>query len=152
MDHSQNASKRDRYQQMRAQVPRAPGPSTRVYVRRSGGARRVMRGEDQLVQQLVRRGFTVITNGDDSVARFVEACSRAEQIVCVDGSHVAPALLMAPASCEFVNICPPQRVTLTLCDVARSAGLRTAVYMGEDAGEDFTVDAEDLLRFVDSAT
>lgn len=151
VDHGQNAGKRARFEQMRQRVPRAAGPATRVYLRRTGGMRRVLHGEDRLLEELSRRGFTVLAHGEDPVERFIDVCSRAEQIVSVDGSHIAPALLIAPRGCEIVNVMPPERVSLVILDVARSAGLRAAVYIGERGGDEISVDVDDLLRFIEAS-
>ena len=153
VDHAQNASKRARYRRMQANVPREPGPSTRVYLQRTGGERRELQGEEALLERLLREGFTILRAGEEPVERVVAACSRAEQIVSVDGSHLAPALFSAPRGTELVTVSPPARVSTVPPDVARASGLRAAVFIGSPAASleepSFTGDADELLRFLD---
>jgi capsular polysaccharide biosynthesis protein len=153
VDHAQGADKRRRYAAMRARVPRAAGPRTRVYVRRTGGDRRVLREEEALIAALERRGFVVLVKGVDPVERVVDLCSRAEQIVGLDGSHLAPCLLIAPEGAELVTVVRPGRVSLALYEFAQAAGIRTAVYVSDGEAavgreEELSVDVDALLRFV----
>lgn len=149
VDHAQNASKRARYAKMRSRVVRPPGPATRVFVRRSGGARRVIANEVALVERLVREGFEVVEKGIDPVDRVVDLCARAERIVGLDGSHMAPCVMVAPTDADIVTILPPDRVSAVLLDVASAVDLGTATYIAEGSLEgDLFVDPEALLRLV----
>lgn len=119
-DFAQNASKRARYAQMRANVARVNAPSVRVYIQRDGGERRQLKDEERLMESLASRGFVILNNGRDSVAHIADVCSRAEQIVTVDGSHAAPALLLAPHGAELVVISPPDRVTDIMLEIGEA--------------------------------
>lgn len=152
IDHAQNESKRARYARMRMSLSTVRGPSTRVYVRRSGGARRVLANEEQLIDRLLRNGFTVLEKGIDPVERVVDLCTRAEQIVGLDGSHMAPCVLLAPDGAEIATIVPPDRVSAVLLDVAAATGHRTATYIAEGSLEgDLFVDPDALIRHLDES-
>ncbi len=151
IDHAQNASKRARYQRMHGHVQRSPGPPLRVYLQRTAGDPRELLGEASLLERLVRSGFTVIRAGEVPVDSLIALCSRAEQIVSVDGSHLAPALFAAPRNAELINLLPPARMTTVATDIARAAGLAAAVFIGSPGPDrdTFAVDADELLRFID---
>ncbi|MFM2417325.1 MAG: hypothetical protein RL385_2048 [Pseudomonadota bacterium] len=151
VDYSQNASKRARYARMRKNLSVPKEPRVRVYIKRAGGGDRSLRNEPALIEALQKRGFVLLDNGSDTPARMIEVCARASQVVCVDGSHAAPAMLIAPPGSEFIDICPPQRVTETMVHIAQAAGMRSAIYVGEHGANDgsFSVALDDLLGFID---
>jgi len=150
VDFAQNQNKRARYAQMRTNAAQALGPPLRVYLRRVGGALRVLREESQLIDRLAQRGFVILDNEHDSVAHIAEVCARACQLITTDGSHAAPAILLAPPGAELIDLVPPDRVTDIMTEIAQSAGLRTALYVGYGgAAGHFSVEVDDLLGFVD---
>lgn len=149
VDYSQNASKRSRYATMRAQVPRAVGDATRVYVRRMGGAKRHLHGEDELVDALAQRGYVIMTNAD-AVGKLVNVCTRAVQLVAIDGSHIAPLMFLMREGAELVTIIPTARVSTVLSDVARANNLRAAMFVCDGPDTDMQLDRDVFLRFLDA--
>lgn len=151
VDYAQNASKRARYAHMRKQLPASSETGARVYIQRAGGNARALREEGLLMERLVERGFTVLNNGRDSPERMLGLLSGASQMVSVDGSHAAVAMLSMPVGSETCWVLPPQRCTDTMENVSQSAGLQTALFIGErgDAAGSFSVDVDELLNFVD---
>ncbi len=152
VDYAQNASKRARYGQLRNGVKQCGGPRQRVYLQRGGGSRRVLREEAQLMDELASRGFRILNNTRDSVFDIADACSRAQQIVTLDGSHAAPALLLAPPGAELLVISPANRVSDILLDIGEAAGLRTAFFVAESSAEQdvCSVAVPELLRFIEA--
>jgi hypothetical protein len=151
VDYSQNASKRARYAHMRKALGVPTEPRVRVYIQRAGGEGRGLRNEPALIEALLERGFVVLNNDTDGPARMIEVCARASQVITVDGSHAAPAMLIAPQGAEFIDISPPQRVTETMVHIAQAAGMRSALYVGEHGAGcgSFSVALDDLLGFID---
>jgi capsular polysaccharide biosynthesis protein len=153
VDYAQNASKRARYRTMRQAVPRPPAGAarTRVYVRRAGGPARPAENEELLIEALVRRGFEVIHKSVDPVERVLALCSRAVQIVGIDGSHMVPPLFLAPEDAEILFLVPSHRTQQVLWHVADALGLRTALYVGlqKDASSPLCLDVDDLVAFVE---
>jgi capsular polysaccharide biosynthesis protein len=155
-DFSQNRYKQDRLRAMRQKLAGRPKAlHRRVYIRRgAGGTKRVLINEAEVVSSLERQlGFSTFCPDGLSVSEIIDLCNGAELVVSVEGSHAVPPMYTVADGGKVIFLFPPNRVTSLMPKVFRTAGVRCATFIGDTYGngqEEFTVNAEELVRFVES--
>jgi capsular polysaccharide biosynthesis protein len=155
-DFSQNKYKQDRMRTMRRKLAGWPKTShRRLYVRRgAGGSKRVLVNETEVISSLERQlGFCAFCPDGLSASQIVDQCNGAEIAVSVEGSHAVPLMYTVADEGKVVFLLPPNRVTALMPNVFRTAGVRSGMFIGDAHGngqEEFTVNAEELVRFVES--
>jgi hypothetical protein len=155
IDHSQGSLKRARYRELRRRVGDtfgARGPrSEDVYLRRGGCGtmRRAIRDEDALIDVLVRQGFRIVDIDGARVEDLAEALRHCRRLVSMEGSHVNHAHLLAPAGVDLCLLMPSDRFTLIHRGIANASGGRFGFVVCKRLGDDYGVDAGQLLRTLD---
>jgi capsular polysaccharide biosynthesis protein len=155
-DFSQNKYKQDRLRAMRRKLADRPKSTRRrVYLRRGAeGTKRVLINEAEVISLLERQlGFTTFCLDDLSVSQIIDRCNGAEMVVSVEGSHAAPLMYTVADEGKVIFLLPPNRVTALMPNVFRTAGVHCGMFIGDAHGngqEEFTVGAEELVRFVES--
>jgi capsular polysaccharide biosynthesis protein len=155
-DIGQNLDKRARYRMLRARLAHLPRGHERVYLRRSArdGERRALVNAVEIEQRLAREGFRIVDTAAEKPDEIIRACAGASVVVSVEGSHAAPAFLLARDGACTLFICPPRRVDAILAQIAGFFGLFGALFVGEPVArpeEAFTVDPDELMRALDAA-
>jgi hypothetical protein len=156
-DIGQNPDKRARYRKLRARLAHLPMGHERVYLRRSesDGERRTLVNARAIEARLVREGFHIVDTAADTPDEIIRACAGASVVVSIDGSHAAPAFLLARDRACTLFICPPRRVDAILAQIAGFFGLCGGLFIGEpvaEAEESFAVDPDELVHAIDGAT
>ena len=152
-DFGQNSYKRQRYDELRSRLQaKVQGKGhTRVFLRRSGGAARSLTNHEEIESAMEQRGFSIFDPMKGSVEEIAEHLCGAKLVVGVEGSHLSHALYaMADEGCLCV-LQPPGRFMSILKDFTDCLGLRYAFVTGTEAGEGFSIDANNLNRLLDLA-
>ena len=136
---------------MRREVQQASGNDRRrlVYFRRGDtGIARTITNEDALSDALAARGFEIVDARAD-LDVILRACSKAEMIVSMEGSHFANCILPADTDTRFVIINPADRFCNIWSDYLGLLGGRMGTVVAEKAGDGYRVDIPHLLDFAD---
>jgi hypothetical protein len=151
-DKGQNASKRDRYERLRAAL-RVHGdsqPRQGVYLRRgTSGALRMLSNEDEIIGRLRQRGFTIADPEAMTAEALVRTCVGTPCIVSVEGSALAHGVLTVAAGGTLVALQPPWRFNNVFKDYADCLDLRYGFVVGKREGGSFRVDLGELERTLD---
>ena len=151
-DGAHNENKRLRAE---ALCKRLVGPSVRRHpgvflLRGCTGEARILRNERAIAEHLAqRRGFRVLDPSSATLDEIVEACSGAEVVAGVEGSHLVHGLVMMPPdACAFV-IQPPLRAVSALKLLTDRQGQDYALVVAEGTQDAFTADIDEIERTLD---
>jgi hypothetical protein len=153
-DIGQNPSKRQRYAAQRARFANFPAGHERIYLRRpaTGGARRVLVNEDELILRLRREGFVIVTPTVGGVDEILRLCMHAKIVITPDGSHAGPIFFFGANGAHCFFLLPPQRATSLMAQMAICYGMHAGLYIGTQRNNDesaFQVDVDEVLRTLD---
>jgi hypothetical protein len=157
IDPAYNASKADRYRQLRANFRQRmagqsgePAGTGRLYISRGmSGQRRVMSNEAALEAALRLRGFTVIDPMKLSVAEIARLSLGAKLVVSIEGSQISHAQYAMADDAALVVLQPPNRFCLQYKEYTDALGMRFGFVVCDQAEEGFQVDIDELLRLLD---
>lgn len=120
-----------------------------VYILRAdSGSQRLLRNEPQIAEMLSRHGFEIIDPTTQTVEDIVARINGAAIVVSVEGSALAHGLLSMADSGAMVTIQPPRRFNNVWKDFTDTLGMRYGFVVGDDHGDSFSVDGDDLMRTV----
>jgi capsular polysaccharide biosynthesis protein len=152
-DVAQNSLRRRRYRELRARLrhrinPLNPG--ARIYLRRgSTGAVRSPSNDHEVVTALHRRGFDILdletTPAEELIPRLLEA----RILVSVEGSQLAHGVYTLAENAGVCILMPPRRVFVSMKDRFDALGMPCAIVAGDDCGETYSIDIDDLDRTLD---
>jgi hypothetical protein len=150
-DVGQNHAKHLRFRELATRAtPQGVAPHPGVFLLRGGsGQRRILRDERGVAERLARtRGLKVIDPMASDVADIADACAGAQMIVGIEGSHLVHALVFAKPGTRMLVIMPPNRFCTIVKHIADRDGYPFGFVVGTPAGDDFTVDPEELERTI----
>lgn len=153
VDPAYNASKIDRYRQLRQalrrQVP-ASACSGRLYIRRGmAGQRRVMANEAELEAVLMQRGFTVIDPMQLSAAEVARMSLDAKVVVSIEGSQISHAIFSMADDAALVVLQPPDRFCTQYKEFTDAMGMRFGFVVCDPGEDGFSVNISELLHLLD---
>jgi hypothetical protein len=151
-DRGQNAGKRDRYERLRGalRVHGQPQPRQGVYLRRgTSGALRMLSNEDEVIERLRLRGFTIADPEAMTAETLVRTCVGTPCIVSVEGSALAHGVLTVASGGALVALQPPWRFNNVFKDYADCLDLRYGFVVGKRERDSFRVDPGELERTLD---
>lgn len=153
-DHSHNAHKRGRSEDMRRRLigsepPRHPG----VYLLRgSSGDKRLLSNEREIAEHLAaRHGFTVIDPLASTLEEIVAACAGALVVAGVEGSQLVHGLVMMPPEARALVIQPPSRAVAVLKLHTDRQGQDYSLVVGTGADDVFHAEIDEIDRTLDLA-
>jgi len=151
-ERNQNADRRERYAVMRERARRrrhaVPCEGVMLLRKRTGVAR-VLHNEEELADQLLRRGFRTMCPTEHTVAEILDACMDAKVVVGVEGSQMMHALLVMRDGGTLLTLQPPSRFNNILKTYCDGLGLRYAFTVGDQRDNGFYVEPERLMRLLD---
>jgi hypothetical protein len=152
-DFSQNSLKKTRYQTLRNKIKaRFPEKhsSAYIYLRRGQtGVARIIQNEDEIVDALLKRGFTVVDVSSSNLSDVVRPLLNAKLVVSLEGSHIAHYTVTSSGNNGLLVLEPPDRFSAVHRDWAECLGVRFGFVVGSfcDAGYLFSV--PEILATVD---
>lgn len=153
IDIGQNANRRARFRTLRGRLRSRLRPiaSQGVYLRRgSNGGRRSIHNEEEIVDQLSRRGFEIVDVTRASARQIAERVAGAPLAIGVEGSHMAHATMSLPLPGGLICLQPPTRFTNIHKDYADCIGFHYGLVVGSSVGEGFRVSVDEILRTTDA--
>ena len=134
-DYAHNASKADRYtemrQRMRQTLGKTPGNSAGVYLKRGAtGERRIVANEAEIEAALTACGFDIVEPAKLSAEEISRRLLDAPIVVSVEGSHLAHAIYSIADGGAFLVLQPPDRFAMAFKEFTDRAGLRFAFTVG----------------------
>ena len=152
-DFSQNSLKEARYRTMRAMLSarvEPDGDADIVYLAREGtGVARTIDNEIELAGALQKHGARVLSLERDSVTTILAALRRARLIITVEGSQQMHGLYALPDTAALLVMQPPRRFNMIRKGFADCLGWPFGFHVGEDRGDAFHVDPDEVLRLGD---
>lgn len=155
-DFAQNALRRARYRELRSRLrkhiaPRQPG--ARVYLRRGAtgvdGPLRSPRNEPTIAAALSARGFDILALASTPPAELVARLLDAKILVSVEGSQLIHGVYTLADDGAACILMAPMRPVIQMKDRFDALELPTAIVVGEDHGDAFSIDIGDLERTLD---
>lgn len=120
-----------------------------IYILRAdNGANRLLRNESQIADLMARQGFDIVDPSTQTVEEITALINGAAIVVSVEGSALAHGLLSMADHGAMVTIQPPRRFNNVWKDFTDTLGMRYGFILGEDQGDSFSVDGDDLLRTI----
>ena len=150
-DIGKNSHLGERLLEMRREVHAASGNDKRrlIYFRRGDtGVARTIINEDALIEQLVSRNFEIVDVRAD-LDVILQACSNADMIISMEGSHFGNCILPADTKTRFVIINPADRFNNVWSDYLGLLGGKMGTVVAEKDGSGYRVDISHLLDFAD---
>lgn len=157
-DIGANASKRLRWERMRARVRAlCTKPERRgvMLLRKGTGIARPLTNELQIAESLAKRGFEIIEAETLSVRELAQRIGGANIVLGVEGSQLLHGVFAMADRGVVVTLQPPDRFITAIKVYCDALGLRYAFAIGEAVGEGgaagFRVDSSRVERIVDAA-
>lgn len=151
-ERTQNAYRRERYQALRERARRgrqvAPCEGV-MLLRKQTGVARILVNEDELAEQLARRGFRVMCPTEHTVEEVLDACMGARVVIGVEGSQMIHALFVMRDEGTLFTLQPPNRFNNILKTYCDGLGLRYAFTVGHQRDDGFFVKPVELMRLLD---
>ena len=155
-DFGQGSHKRARYRRLREILSERyakPDPAECVYMRRGNtGVRRTIANEDRLLEELVRRGWTVLDIAGASVDDIQSVLVGARVVASIDGSHIRHAHLSIARGGVMMVMVPHDQFTTIHLGLCRANRVNCGFLVVEGNAEDgYQVDIDEFLSTVDLA-
>jgi hypothetical protein len=152
-DYGQNPSKHARFRELGAKllldVDSHSHPGVFV-LRGHTGDRRVMINELEIAEMLKeQRGFRIIDPIMASLQEIIECCAGAKVVAGVEGSHLLNGIIVLPMGGTLLAFQPPNRFVTVLKDLMDRDDQNFAFVVGIPQGEDFHIDADEVLHTLD---
>lgn len=151
-DFAQNESRRIRYKQLRAKLLQSVGLDNPVkhpgvYVSRGQtGTLRLLLNEEEVIQYLKSRGFTIIDTLNFTAEEIVHACAGARVVCGVEGSSLSHGAMLLEEEDSILVLNPPNRFNNIYKDVSDCKSLNYATVVGKLEGCDFRIDIGELEK------
>lgn len=154
-DVGANASKRQRWEHMRARVRALGGPPRErpgvMLLRGSTGEARRLTNEMAIAEHFAARGFEIVEAEKLTVEELAQRAAGAHVVLGVEGSQLLHGLFAMADGGVVVTLQPPERFLTPIKIYCDALGLRYAIVVGEGASADFSIDVERVARTVDLA-
>ncbi|MBI1947766.1 MAG: glycosyltransferase family 61 protein [Deltaproteobacteria bacterium] len=152
-DVGQNRHKSRRCAELKAKllvhVPATPHAGVFI-LRGTSGDRRVLIDELAVAERLRdRRGFRIVDPMALDLPALLQACAGARVVCGVEGSGLMHGIMVQPPGGVIMALQPPNRFVAVYKHIADRDGGTFAFVVGQQAGEDFTVDADEVERTLD---
>lgn len=152
-DYAQNSLRTTRYRRLRARLRRkiaAAAPGSRIYIRRGKtGSARAPVNEAAVETALVARGFSVLDIEATPPRDFIAALLDAKVVASVEGSNMMHAVYTIADTGGGLVLMPPMRPKITNKDRFDGLGLPCAIHVGEDLGERWRVNLDEMEETLD---
>lgn len=154
-DVGANASKRERWQHMRARVRRLGGPAAErpgvMFLRGSTGNIRRLTNEMEIAEHFAARGFEIVEAETLTVHELARRAAGARVVLGVEGSQVLHGLFAMADGGAVVTLQPPDRFLTSIKIYCDALGLRFAMVIGDGSTTKFHIDVDRVARTVDLA-
>jgi hypothetical protein len=150
-DRTQNSFRRERYRVLRerARRGRVVVPCEGVMLlRKQTGVARILINEEELAEQLSKRGFRVMCPTEHTVDEILDACMGARIVLGVEGSQMIHALFVMHDEGTLVTLQPPNRFNNILKTYCDGLSLRYAFTVGYQRENGFFVGFEAVMRLL----
>jgi len=152
-DYAQNGLKQERYRLLRAKFRQAhPSKETgkRVFLRRGlTGVKRIFENEDQIIEHLAARGFSIVDVENDSIDEILNGLSGAQLVVSIEGSHISHCVYSLADDGVLVTIQPPFRFNNVHKDWLDAIGCRYAYVVCDPSEGGFRLNPDELDATLD---
>ena len=151
-ERNQNAYKRKRYAVLRERARRGRQvvPCEGVMLlRKQTGVARILVNEEDLAEQLARRGFRIMCPTEHTVDEILNACMGAKVVLGVEGSQMTHALFVMQDGGTLFALQPPNRFNNILKTYCDGLALRYAFSVGHQREEGFYVEPAKVMRLLD---
>ena len=120
-----------------------------IYVKRSNTPRRRLINEDDLIQELQKRGFYILDAAFENYLEQIAAFSQSKFLISVHGSALANLIWSKDST--VLEIFPNNIRPSHILNIAAMQGLDYHLYIGSDGNrsEDFSVNLKILLEQID---
>ena len=152
-DYGQNRSKHARFRNLGAKLLQGVDPPSHPGVfllRGQTGDRRVMINELKIAEMLKeQRGFRIVDPIKASLQEIIDQCAGAKVVAGVEGSHLLNGIVVLPMGGALLAFQPPNRFVTVLKHLTDRDDQNFAFVVGIPKGEDFHIDADEVLRTLD---
>jgi hypothetical protein len=150
---SQDSLRRAQIRAMREKA-RARLPSGRgdllVYLRRGRtGALRTVQNEEDLLNSLEKRGFTIVDVEADRLQRVLEILANAKIVVSLEGSHATHCVYSIPDNSGLILLQPPDRFLSFHRGWAESSGVWFGFVVGATGERGYSFSLCEILNTTD---
>jgi hypothetical protein len=152
-DFAQTSLKRHRQLELRRKILAQFEPSVGnhlIYLKRGNtGASRPVANEQEIIDELSRRGFTILDIRTDSLDRILSHLVSAKIVVSVEGSQTYHGAYSLPRGSALLLLQPPGRFTATQRDWSENIGVRFGFVVGDQRENSTYFPLNDILKTVD---
>lgn len=121
-----------------------------IYLRRGNtGVSRPIANEPEIIEGLVRKGFTILDIGTDSLERILSCLVSSRIVVSMEGSQTYHGAYSLPAGSGLLLLQPPDRFTATQRDWTENIGARFGFVVGDRTENATRFSLHDILKTID---
>jgi Glycosyltransferase 61 len=152
-DYAQNSFKKKRYHELRTRLFKRFPPSEPkhlIYLRRgSTGNARPFHNEDEIVDELSRRGFAILDIVADSLPNILSYLVAARLVISIEGSQLTHCCPSIPTGSGLLVLQPPNRFLAFHRGWTEAIGVQYGFLVGDGSESGTTFSLKDLLKTID---
>jgi len=152
-DHAQTSLKKKRQLELKSRIERLfppREPRQHIYLKRNDtGVLRTVDNEHEIIDELSRRGFTILDIKTDSLEKILTHLVVAKIVVSLEGSHNVHGCYTLPAGSAMLFLEPANRFTATQRGWAENIGVKFGFVVGDNRGDREHYPLNDILKTID---
>ena len=152
-DFAQTSLKKSRQLEARGKVlsqVKAMAGNHLIYLRRGNtGASRMIANEQEIIDGLSRKGFTILDINTDSLDRILSYLASSRIVVSMEGSQTYHGAYSQPSGSGLLLLQPPARFTATQRAWSANIGVRFGFVVGDQSDDATYFSLNDILKTVD---
>jgi hypothetical protein len=152
-EHSQNSLRLKQYEALRARIaarfPRK-GQERFIYLKRGKtGIPRVLENEDQVIEVLMKRGFSVVDVENDELHNIISTLVDAKVVISIEGSHIAHCTFAIPRNGGLLVLQPADRFAANHRLWTNCLGVQHGFVVGPVSEHSYIFDPKEIMRTLD---
>jgi hypothetical protein len=148
-DHAQNSNKKKRYHTLRREIRDkvSPARTPLVYLCRGNtGHPRKVANERALIDELVRRGFSVADVGTDNLEDILAKIAGAKLVLSMEGSHLNHCCMSLSEGSALLVLQPADRFSANFKGWADAVDIRSGFVVGPKFESGYHFEIDEILK------
>jgi hypothetical protein len=148
-DYAQNSNKKKRYEALRRAIRDNISPADTPFVylcRGNTGQLRTVVNEHGLVDELVRRGFTVADVGTDDIKDIMAKIAGAKFVISIEGSHVNHCCMSLSEGSALLLLQPSDRFSANFKGWTQAINIKSGFVVGPKSGSGYHFETDEILK------
>ena len=110
---------------------------------------RTVQNEDEIIDELSRRGFVILDIKTDPLEKILAHFATAKIVISLEGSHNVHGCYALPSGSSMLFLQPANRFTATQRGWTENIGVKFGFVVGDDHGDCEHYQLKEILKTID---